>query len=142
MRFRSLPLLLLLVLLVGCAVGPKEPPTPVVAAGKIAVPVTRGSYCWMSGTKGVCADTAAPPDLLEAVGYQPAVVPGGATLSITFPVAPTEGPSVNLWEAGGPVTLPYGGTVVLPDAPGIYTYDVSARWKEGSASFAFQVEVK
>jgi hypothetical protein len=136
----GIALMILLTVLSGCT-NSSNPPTPSIEAGKLVVPAVLSTHCW--GNR--CADYPTPPQHLKAAGYRPAVVPGGATLDITFTTPPKDGIMIiNQWVGDKAETLSNStnNLIVVPAEPGVYTYAVAADWKGGSASYAFQVEVR
>ncbi|MDB4894220.1 MAG: hypothetical protein JWN15_482 [Firmicutes bacterium] len=131
-------LAILLATVTGCS---SKPPDARITAGNVVVPAILGTYCWTT----VCADYPVPPRHLQTGQYQTVHVPGGATLAITFTSRPENGTiTINQWVGDTATTISGSdkSAIVVPGEPGIYTYDVSARWKRGSASYAFQVEVR
>ncbi|MDF2630621.1 MAG: hypothetical protein K0R39_4452 [Symbiobacteriaceae bacterium] len=134
MRRWLLGLLAVLVLAATAACASKEPPVPTIKAGETLIPAVLSTHCWTTR----CADYPYPPDHLRSIGYQPVTVPGGATLTVTFPGNLVTPPTIHRWD--GSTATP--SVLVIPPESGIYTYDVGARWKQGSAAYIFQVEVK
>lgn len=127
------------------ALAQPRPPALTVLAGAAVVPVLQGSYCWKEGNRGVCGDTPAPPELVQYMGTVPAVVTAGAPVQLRFARPPEPGSlGANHWVNGQPQPVPLdaGGRLPAPAAPGVYVYDVSARWPQGSASYVFVIEVR
>lgn len=131
---RALPVILAAVLLATTACAGSNPPEPTIKAGETLIPTVLSTHCWTQG----CADYPLPPDHLRGVEYPPVTVPGGATLTVTFPTRPIEPITITQWV--GQQATP--SSFAVPAEPGIYTYNVGARWKQGSAIYIFQVEVK
>lgn len=130
-------------LLTGCSTKLPTPPTPALTVDGKNVPVVRGSYSWYKYGRGINVDTVSPPELVKQL--EPVPVAPGARLTIDFTYKPRTGSLlVNKWVGGQPVSqdLEQGNVIVLPKQKGKYVYDFFAEWKEGSASYAFIVEVK
>lgn len=130
-----------LVLLVGCS--SKSPPQPLVSVGKVTVPVVLSTHCWTDG----CADYPAPEEHLKAVNYHPIPLPSDADpVSIKFSTVPPQGFTVTHWWNGKPDPLNKvsGRDLNISTTglvPGLHTFSISARWKQGSATHIFQLEV-
>jgi hypothetical protein len=131
---RLLPILLAALLLAATACAGKQPPAPTIKAGETLVPAVLSTHCWTTR----CADYPEPPSQLRAEGYQPVTVQGGTTFNVTWPTRPIEAITIHQWD--GSKATP--ASLAVPTAPGTYTYSIGARWKQGSAIYIFQVEVK
>lgn len=118
-----------------------EPPMPRINVEGMQVAIVRGSSCWAANGMGKCVDMVSPPELVKKV--IPTVATAGSKAMIQFDYVPSES-GVNQWGSEGTmmIALEQGNTFRLPQVKGIYVYDVYGRWKEGSSSFAFSVEVK
>jgi len=147
---KSLSILIVLVVLavgVYYAIGlfNVKPPTPSITVEEKKVESVQGSYCWEALLRGVCADMISPPELIEFQELKPVVVSPQSRLKIEFKKEPKENTLiVNRWLTNGEIeNVPISDNVVLlPNEKGIYVYDVSARWDNGSSSYAFVIEVK
>lgn len=140
---RIILMILIGLLLTGCSTKLPMPPTPALTVDGKNVPVVQGSYCWAKYGRGLCVDTVSPPELVKQL--EPVPVVPGARLTIDFKYKPKTGSLlVHKWVDGQPVSqeLEQGNVIVLPKQKGKHVYDFSAEWKEGSASYAFIIEVK
>lgn len=122
-----------------------QPPQPVIEwSGKTAATVAT-SYCWSNNGEAICADTAAPPELIANQKPAPLQVKPGATLSVTYAQAPNANTlRVTQWNGMNEVaqTLENGNQWKAPEQPGWYLYDVRGNWTQGDAGHAFVIEVK
>jgi hypothetical protein len=109
----------------------------------------RGSYCWASGGKAVCADSA-PPDILLARGYlRPYRTAGGYDVLIAFQSkSELRNFHVELVKSptgSAPVKTTATRTFSLPEAPGvpagIYVYMITSTWPQGDVSFFLPIEL-
>lgn len=120
------------------------PPTPKVQADRQTIKVTRGTYCWEGRLKTTCEDTALPPDIVKSQQMQPKRVAPNADIGIKFsrkPNADTLG--VNIWSGEQAENVPLTNNHFrAPRRPGVYVYNIFARWDEGDASYTFTIEVK
>ena len=118
-----------------------QPDLTVTADGQ-HIAVIRGSSCWPQMLqRALCVDSAPTPELLK--GEVPEIVPPGAHVRMTFGRSPASLAAWR-WVSGAPIQqeVAHGHTIILPLAPGVYLYSVSARWDEGDASYAFVVAVR
>jgi hypothetical protein len=122
--------------------GPAEPPVPIVEVDGTAVTTVRGTYCWRHGDTSLCADAVDPAKLVARM-VAPLVAPG-ATVTVRFPLAPNPGSvGVNWWADHGAqaISVAKDGSFQVPITPGLYVYEVHARWAPGDASYAFLLSV-
>src|SRR5260370_8911865 len=62
-------------------------PTAAATLHWATIDLPRGSYCWNSGGRGECADSAGANDLLKTGYLKPYLTAGGLDAQITFPSA-------------------------------------------------------
>jgi hypothetical protein len=81
--------------------------------------------------------------VVEHSGLQPAEVPAGSRLQVSFDVQP-EFWDLFGWQTGRPVhqDVDRAGTMALPATPGLYVYDLSARWRQGGADWVIYLKLK
>ncbi|HEY3366722.1 MAG TPA: hypothetical protein VGK74_16855 [Symbiobacteriaceae bacterium] len=117
------------------------PPAPHVAVAGTQVPVIPAHACWPSGGGTEC--TTVPDKVVEHSGLQPAEVPAGSRLQVSFDVQP-EFWDLFGWQTGRPVhqDVDRAGTMALPATPGLYVYDLSARWRQGGADWVIYLKLK
>lgn len=120
------------------------PPTPSIttADGK-KITAMRGSYCWRNKSTGVCADSDAPPAIIAHYQTMPITVASEDEIHIRFSKPPIES-GVNQWtnDNDAVATQMSGDLFTAPKQQGVYIYDVYAHWEQGSASYAFVIEVQ
>lgn len=123
---------------------PKEPNISIDVDGtNMNIPAYQGTYSWSSFGKGVCADYAAPYDMMKDKKI-PVVLPE-TTLIIKFDYKPKKNTlRVNQWIEKKPVEQQIidSNKIKVPKEKGVYIYDVVASWKEGTRSYSFAVEIK
>ncbi|MFS0687990.1 hypothetical protein AB1K89_01910 [Sporosarcina sp. 179-K 8C2 HS] len=107
--------------------------------------MARGSYCWDGLFQSSCAGTISPPMLIEHHEIKPVIVSPESDVKIEFEKEPNANTlGVNRWfndiEVEG-VSL-RNNVLIVPKEKGVYIYDVHARWKKGSSSYAFVIEVR
>jgi hypothetical protein len=138
----SLCLLATLVVATGCT---GKPPVPRLVAGDVKIPFTQGSYCWRGALGGICADAPPLPYLLKELKVVPAELHPGAKIRVNFGDQPNSIRVEKVDSLDTPsteVTLASDGTFEVPREAGVYTYILSVKWKQGSASYVFQVAIK
>jgi len=111
--------------------------------GNIPVPDYQGTYSWSSPFKSLSADYPIPPEMLK--DKTATVVAPSSLLLIKFDYKPIKGSLyANLWigEKAVKQEITDGNKIKVPVEKGIYIYDIWAKWKEGSRSYVFAVEVK
>lgn len=144
MAMRPLGVLLLLIVLWACGFGAVPLPTASAVIGSTTISLPRGSYCWLSGGQGTCAD-AAPPDTLLQTGYlKPVTEPGGASVRVSFS-AQAHGLAVEvLWTASGKPPGPVHhdeSSFNLPVDPDRYVITITGTFQEGDVGFFLPVDV-
>lgn len=120
------------------------PPMPTVQADHKNIKVTRGTYCWEGRLQTTCEDTISPPDIVKSQQIKPKRVAPNADIEIKFQQKPNEDTlGVNIWSGERAENVPLTDNHFrAPRRPGIYVYDVFARWDEGDASYTFTIEVQ
>lgn len=122
------------------------PPQVRVLAGDVEIPAVLHSYDWTTHNAGGGMETSkTPPELVQARRIAPVPLPARSTLRFAFDPDPFE-VRVYRWTEGQgkglPVPVAPGETIRIPREPGVYVYEVSARWNQGAASYVFNVEVR
>lgn len=119
-------------------------PAPIFTINGQIVPTVQGSYCWDGVLQSVCSDSPSPEVLLEENGFEAIYVQSGDRIKLKFTRTPFK-KSINAstWPIDeGYKAILDGNYLVLPEKPGVYMYDVSASWEQGSLVFSFMVEVE
>ena len=138
-----------LILFAGCEFVPVPLPTASATMHFSRLDLPRASYCWSSGGKATCADSA-PPGVLVANGYlRPYRTAGGYDVQVAFQSkSQLRGFHVELvMSPSGTAAVNTTGdkTFGLPVAPGvpagIYVYMISSTWPEGSVSFFLPIDL-
>lgn len=119
-----------------------EPPPVLVLIDGKPVTTVRGSSCWSSGTETLCTDRRSPAEQLAGRPLSP-VRKAGAKVEVYFAQAP-ESMAVFLRTGSGrePASRASDGSILLPERPATYVYEVDAKWPQGSGSYGFAVQVK
>lgn len=97
-----------------------------------------GGYQWNIGNQSVTTDHAGPTQMAEyftAIQAKP-----NSVVTIQIPQNPDL--SVYLWNPDDTRVLLEENQFTIPEAPGIYIYEVRAEWSNGNMSFTFVVEVE
>ena len=118
-----------------------EPPGLTVAIGKEIIKPIRGTYSWSidngDGTgEGIEADSEAPPDLVK--GKIALQVTADAPVELNFEEPPTNY-ILRIWDEDYTI-LRQTKEVDLSET-GTFIYEVLAHWEQGTASYAFAIEV-
>jgi len=140
MMRKALILLCTALFLGGCLEQPlKKPPQAEITIEGRRISAVQGSYCW----EEVCADAKYSSAFEAGTEIRPVEVPPGIRVKIRFPEEPDH-LTVAQWtdEHSSSEVRMKDHAFAVPDKEGLYVYELSARWKEGDASFAFSVEVK
>ncbi len=143
---RGLTLAVLLILVVCIIVFEPfrgTPPNPEVEANGKDVPTVQGSYCWSSLFRSQCGDKIYRNGLDMAKEQKPVNVSAGAPVRVELS---GDLKSVKLiqWDdqkQESPVTL-NNDQFNAPTEPGIYTYELNSRWKQGDGQFGFSLKVQ
>jgi len=138
-----------LLLCAACDFVPVPLPTANATLNSIRLDLPRGSYCWTSGGKAVCADSAGPDMLLDRGYLRPYRTTGGLDVLIAFQskselrnfhVELVKSPTGN-----APVKTTATRTFSLPAAPGvpagIYVYMITSTWPQGDVSFFLPIDL-
>ena len=118
-----------------------EPPDLTITAGEKTIHPILGTYSWTidngDGTgEGIEADSEAPPDLVR--GTNPLQLTATSSVKFNFEEPPTHY-ILNIWDEN--YTVVRQTKDVDPSETGIVIYEVLAHWEQGTASYAFAVEV-
>jgi hypothetical protein len=134
-------LALIVVVLTAC--GPAPLPTATAALGSAHVSLPRGSYCWSSWGKAVCADSAGAETLLRSGYLKPYEITGGEKTLITLSPSPRTTTAAMAYSDGGATGAVAfsGGSLVLPSQPGTYVYSIFGTWPEGDVDFFLAVRL-
>jgi len=132
-----------------CDFVPVPLPTATANLQSVRLDLPRGSYCWSSGGKATCADSA-PADMLLEHGYlRPYQTTGGFDVRVTFQSKSelrsfrVERVKSPLGTATEPPTAAQSFHLpAVPGAPaGLYVYMVTGTWPQGDVSFFLPVEL-
>jgi hypothetical protein len=145
----------LLISLVGCRdnranfwgkkVEAESPPSLKVQYQDKSIGATRGSFSWATKNKNgkitsaVNADTVGPTELVK--GSVPLTVSPKSSITLNFSDKPVN-ITVNIWQ--GSETIKQEVTdnkVITPESKGSMVYEVVADWDDGTACYAFLVNV-
>ncbi|ALC92662.1 hypothetical protein AM500_04715 [Bacillus sp. FJAT-18017] len=121
----------------------KSPPGLTISVGEETITPVLGSYSWSydrgDGTAtGEHADSAAPPDLVE--GQKVVNVNTNTKVRLNFEIQPAHY-QVRIWNSQNDI-IRTDNTVVLSGFKGKAIYEVLATWGQGTASYAFALNVK
>ncbi len=138
-----------LLLCTACDFVPVPLPTANATLHFTRLDLPRGSYCWSSGGKAVCADSAGADMLLDTGYLKPYRTAGGYEVLIAFQsnselrdfhVELVKSPTGN-----APVKTTAPRTFSLPEAPGvsagIYVYMITSTWPQGDVSFFLPIDL-
>jgi len=109
----------------------------------------RGSYCWSSGGKAVCADSASADALLESGYLRPFRTAGGFDVQVAFQsqselrgfqVQRVKSPVGTATEPSTPARS-FHLPAVPATPPGVYIYMITSTWPQGDVSFFLPVEL-
>ena len=117
-----------------------EPPAMTVQLGDKVYETKRGTYCWSTFSNSVCVDMIAPHEMkIVSVG----TVTPASEIKLHFSHPPNS-VDVQLWHGDyNYETVATKTTFTAPTEPGIYLYNVFARWHDkGDVSAIFQIEVQ
>jgi hypothetical protein len=138
-----------LLLCAACDFVPVPLPTATATVHSVRLDLPRGSYCWSSGGKAVCADSA-PADILLDRGYlRPYRTAGGLDVAIAFQsksqLRNFHVELVKSPQGTGSVKTTAARTFPLPAAPGvpagIYVYMITSIWPQGDVSFFLPIDL-
>jgi hypothetical protein len=115
-----------------------------------AIDLPRGSYCWNSGGRGECADSAGTDELVKSGYLKPYRTAGGFDVRITFhadsqprtfSVQQIQSPDGKL--ASVTESAPHSFSIGMspPAAPGLYVYLVTGTWPEGDVGFYLTIDL-
>lgn len=118
-----------------------EPPGLKIIAGGEVIEALMGTYSWRidneDGTiTAIEADTAPPPDLVRAM--TPIAVTSDSVVELEFEVEPDRY-SVRTWEEDYTVSSSRDDVLLTRD--GRVIYEVRASWAQGTATYAFVLDI-
>lgn len=118
-----------------------EPPEFTVTVGEKTIHPILGTYSWTvdngDGTgEGIEADSEAPPDLVR--GTNPLQLTATSSVKFNFEEPPTHY-ILNIWDEDYTI-LRQTKELDLSET-GTFIYEVLAHWEQGTASYAFAIEV-
>ncbi|MBB6452670.1 hypothetical protein HNQ94_001116 [Salirhabdus euzebyi] len=125
--------------------GLKRPPALTVVTDNHSASAVLGSYSWTyiqeNGTgSAIESDSGSPTELVEHQ-KSPINLKYNSDFQLHFKVEPIEY-KVRIWENGERTgTVSIQNNSVAPHTNGSFIYEVSARWKQGTAMYAFLVNV-
>lgn len=119
-----------------------EPPSLTIYVGEGTVRPTLGTYSWSvkneDGTEtAIESDSSAPPELVK--NNNPLEVTIDTKVELNFEIKP-DSYTVRIWDDENNV-ISTSDKVVLSEK-GKVIYEVLAHWKQGSASYAFSLNVE
>jgi hypothetical protein len=139
----------LLLFAAGCEFVAVPLPTASVTLQSVRLDLPRGSYCWSSGGKATCADSASADALLESGYLKPLRTAGGFDVQVAFQ-SKSELRTFQVQRVKSPIgTATEPSTAALsfhlpavPAAPaGVYIYMITSTWPQGDVSFFLPVEL-
>ncbi|MCM1989226.1 hypothetical protein [Oceanirhabdus seepicola] len=147
--------LLLTFLLVGCiqkkqpvsdnVTSLTNPPELTVTVDTKSITAVLGTYSWNidngDGTvTSIESDSEAPPELAKDQN-EALIVKQKSSIVLNFENKPTDY-IVNIWEGNTQSTHEViNGEIIAPQQKGLVVFEVYAHWKEGSAYYAFSVNI-
>jgi hypothetical protein len=132
-----------------CEIVPVPLPTATATFQNVRLDLPRGSYCWSSGGKATCADSASADLLLEHGYLKPYPTTGGFEVQVAFQ-SKSELRSFHVQRVKSPIgtseeTTTLARTFHLPEVPGvpagIYIYMIRSTWPQGDVSFFLPIEL-
>lgn len=119
-----------------------EPPALTIHADRIMFSPVLGTYSWSvdngDGTyDGIEADSAAPPELVRMT--DPIQVTEDTTITLDFEEEP-DSYTVRIWDEDN--TILSSSDDVDLSGEGEVFYEVWARWPQGTASYAFSLDIE
>lgn len=121
-----------------------RPPALIILYLDKSIDAKTGTYSWTidngDGTEtGIEADSPAPPELVK--NSTPLTVPPKSSLTLCFSDKPTS-VTVNIWQVNKPIKQSLtDGKIVTPQLKGSIVYEVIGSWEQGTAYYAFLVNV-
>lgn len=122
----------------------KEPPIIKVIYEDKNIEAIRGTFSWTidnnDGTQTTTnGDSAAPNELVK--NSTPLIMPPKSTLTLDFSDKP-ETMIVNIWQGNKPIKQTItDNKLLMPELKGSVVYGIVATWKQGTASYAFLVNI-
>lgn len=121
------------------------PPELIITVGNKSITAILGTYSWNIYNKdgsvtSIKADSAAPPELVK---YQKETlsVKAKSSIVLNFDSKP-KNYTVSIWQDDNPIIQEVtDGVIVAPQQKGLVIYEVSVEWKQGTANYAFSVNI-
>lgn len=121
--------------------SPSKPPSLTIEVGEETITPSLGTYSWSvdngdGSVKNINADSAAPPELVK--NTQPTQVTNDTDVELNFETQPQRY-EVRTWEdnsvasTSDEITLSEKGKII---------YEVLAYWENGTASYAFSLNIE
>jgi hypothetical protein len=147
-KFIIIPIVLILMLLSGCKNNTKKisnnrPKLKVSFENKTIDPI-KGTNSWTienkDGTRNsVTEDSISPKELVKRL--DPLIVPPKAEISLDFDYKPSD-INVRIWNENGTTEeVISDNKILVPESKGQVIYEIIAKWKEGTVSYAFLINV-
>ncbi|SFP74126.1 hypothetical protein [Caldicoprobacter faecalis] len=134
---RVLSLLLLTILVVGCSQRDPTPPELTIMVDNKSISAVLGTYSW----KNTEADSVSPPELVEYQKEDLNIKPQSSII-LKFERTPNHY-EVFIWQGDKRILQQTSnGVVIAPQQKGLVVYEIYAKWHEGSAHYAFSVNVE
>ncbi|MFD1030180.1 hypothetical protein [Metaplanococcus flavidus] len=119
-----------------------KPPSLTVIVGEETVRPSLGTYNWSvdnggGTTSGINADSSAPPELLE--NNNSIQVTADTNVELVFEEEP-ENYTVRIWDDDNNIVN--SSNKVVLSGKGKIVYEVLAHWEQGTASYAFSLDVE
>ena len=138
--------LLALVYVTGCTNSSTqilEPPNLVISVDGDTIQPIVGTYSWSrqnsdGAATSIHADSDAPPGLVK--DQEPLIVTSSSEMTFDFEIPPTKY-EIRAWDKDNNVTGTYD-EVDLSEHEGTVIFEVLAHWEQGTASYAFLLDVK
>ncbi|MEC6748219.1 hypothetical protein VXN63_06655 [Marinilactibacillus sp. XAAS-LB27] len=114
-----------------------KPPELTIHAGDAVIEPILGTYSWsIENGQGIEADSDSPPELVKL--SQPTSIDARTPLELDFEEQPTHY-SIKIWKEDGTVESVRDGDI--SSIEGEFVFEILAQWDEGSASYAFLLDL-
>ena len=152
----NIVLLGLVIATCGCAwagglPGAKNPlPTASATLHWATIGLPRGSYCWNTGGRAECADSAGADQLLKTGYLKPYTTAGGFDVTITFHSASQpnsfnvqliQSPDGKFATVNESSSRTFSIGMSPPAKSGLYVYVVTGTWSEGDVGFYLTLQL-